>query len=206
MNAYLLTGIAMCLVVLIALAATAYLAVFFNRRAKADLEAALAPLAAEVDGSIDLDEAEVSGTYDGFPVFARMANASEGPGRVFQTDVLDSAGGTAWQYTSNPVSRSAPERTVTFTGAEDVKHSIEPLIDAGARSFLDAESERYRVEYLVEKGFIRLVRAMRTRRDIPEADVFVKQLDMLTGIANANRAYMESGAVSTGSVSKEPER
>lgn len=184
----------MCLVLLIALAATAYLAVFFNRRAKADLEAALAPLASAIDGSIDLDEAQVTGTFEGFPVYARMANASEGPGRVFQTDVVDAAGGEGWQYTSNPVTKSGDPRAVSFSGSKQVETIVGPIIERGASGFLDLDSERFRVEYMPEQGFIRLVRAMRTRRDIPEVDVFTQQLQMLTAVATRNRAYMETHA------------
>ena len=41
MNPYLSFAIAMCAVVIIALAGTAYLSVYFNRRAKGDMERAL---------------------------------------------------------------------------------------------------------------------------------------------------------------------
>lgn len=194
MEAYLLTGLAMCLIIFVALAGTAYLAVYFNRRAKADLQAALDPLAVAVDGEVDLDEAEVTGRWGGYPVYARMANATEGPGRVFQVDVVDAAGGGAWQYTSTP-SRGDDARVVEFTGPAPLRATIEPQIDAGARSVLDPESERFRVEYMVEQGFVRLVRAMRTRRDIPSVDVFERELDMLTQMADANRVFIEGGEV-----------
>lgn len=205
-NPYLVTGLVMCLVVLVALVATAYLAVYFNRRAKADLEAALAPLAERIDGRIDLDEAEVAGNYGGFPVFARMANATEGPGRVFQTDVLDSAGGEGWQLTSNPISKSSTERTVEFAGPDALRSMVEPQVEGAIRSFLDPDTERFRVEYLVEKGFIRLVRAMRTRRDIPNVDVFGQELDMLTAVADVNRSYMESRSAESGASGEEATR
>ena len=51
MNPYLATAIAMCAIVLISLAGTAYLAAMFNRRAKADMRARLDPLAAAIDGT-----------------------------------------------------------------------------------------------------------------------------------------------------------
>jgi hypothetical protein len=190
-NPYILTGLVMCLVLLVALAGTAYLAVFFNRRAKADLEAALSPLAELIDGTINLDEAEVTGSWSGFPVFARMANASEGPGRVFQSDVLDAAGGESWQYTSNPGKNDEP-RKVEFTGSGGVREEVEPAIDNGVKAFLDPGYERHRVEYLPDKGVVRLVRAMRTRRDIPVPDVLRQQLDMLTEVADRNRAWIEA--------------
>ena len=55
----------MCLVILIALFGTGYLAVYFTRRAKADLERLLVPLAASIDGESDIDEAEVKGRFNG---------------------------------------------------------------------------------------------------------------------------------------------
>ena len=191
-NPYIATTLAMCLVLLIALAATAYLAVFFNRRAKADLEEALAPLADVIDGSIHLEEAQITGTFERYPVYARMANASEGPGRVFQTDIVDAAGGEPWQYTSNPVTKSGEPRSVSYTGPDQVEEHVGPIIDRSASDFLNLDTERFRVEYLPEQGFVRLVRAMRTRHDIPETGVFTQQLHMLAAVASENRAFMET--------------
>lgn len=193
-QAYVLTGLAMCLILVVSLVATAYLAVYFNRRAKADLEAALSPLAAAIDGAVNLDEAEVTGAWQSWPVYARMANANEGPGRVFQVDIVDAAGGASWQYTSNPPTSRQPERKVEFSGQDSVRALIEPIIDRDVVAVLDPESERYRVEYLVEQGFVRMTRAMRTRRDIPSVDTFQSVVTLLTRIATANREYMESGA------------
>lgn len=182
----------MCVIMLLALGATAYLAVFFNRRAKADLQAALDPLAAAIDGTVNLDEAEVAGRWEGWPVYARMANASEGPGRVFHVDIVDAAGGEGWQYTSNPVSKSQPTPTVTFAGPAPLRETVEHHIDTHANAFLDPDHERFRVEYMVDQGFVRLIRSMRTRRDIPTVETFTAELAMLAGIANANRAFIES--------------
>lgn len=193
MDAYLLTGLAMCLVLLLSLGGTAYLAVYFNRRAKADLADAYQPLAERLGGTFDLETAEVSGAQNGYPIFARMANAAEGPGRVFQTDVLDSAGGTGWRYTSNPPSKRIPGRTTEFRGSDEIRRTIEPVIDTAVTRFLNPEEERFRVEYLPEQGFIRLVRAMRSRWDIPDVGMLGKQLDMLTDIAGRNRTLIEAG-------------
>ncbi len=192
MDPYLLTGLAMCLVLLLSLGGTAYLAVYFNRRAKADLAAAYVPLAEHVGGTFDLETAEISGTHNGYPVFARMANASEGPGRVFQTDVLDSAGGAGWRYTSNPPSKRQPTRTTDFSGTDEIRRNVEPILDATPSNFLDPEEERFRVEYLPEQGLVRLVRAMRTRRDLPDVGTLGAQLNMLTDIAGRNRDLIET--------------
>lgn len=190
-NPYVLTALAMCLIVLIALVGTAYLAVYFNRRGKADLQAALEPLAETIDGTVNLDEAEVSGKRGRWLVFGRMANASEGPGRVFQVDVVDAVGGSDWQYTSNPPRKEQP-RTVTFGGSEALRASIEPIIDAGIDGIIHPDHERFRVGYSAEKGTIELTRAMRTRRDIPPADTFSREIDMLIEVAEANRAFVEA--------------
>jgi hypothetical protein len=196
MEAYLLTGLAMCLILVVALVATAYLAVYFNRRGKADLESALAPLARAIDGTVDLEDAQVSGRWEGYPVYARMANASEGPGRVFQADVVDSAGGTSWQYTSNPVTTRQQARSVEFSGPEALRSTIEPAIEEGMRAVLEPDHERYRVEYRVEDGIVRLIRAMRTRRDIPDVAILTEELSMLVKVAMANRTFMQAPAAS----------
>ncbi len=65
MNPYLSFSIAMCAVVIIALAGTAYLAAYFNRRSKNDMQAALEPLAQVIDGEIDVEEGLVKGRFDG---------------------------------------------------------------------------------------------------------------------------------------------
>lgn len=202
MNPYVLTGLAMCLVVLISLGATAYLAVFFNRRAKADLEDALKPLAEEIDGSIQLDDAQVTGKCHGYPVYARMANATEGPGRVFQVDVIDSAGGSSWRYTSNPASKSETARTVEFVGDSELRAHVEPDINSGITVILDPEIERFRIEYLADKGLVRFVRSMQTRRNIPGAESFGHQLDLTTAVAMANRNWMETRGDSSAEVGK----
>lgn len=192
MNPYVLTALAMCTVVLIALAGTAYLAVFFNRRAKADLQLALDPLAAVLSGTTDLEIAEVSGSYAGYPAFGRIANATEGPGRVFQVDLLDSAGGEPWTYTSNQHASSGEPPTVVFTGPDEIEAVIEKVIEDHITGILEPERERFRVEYLRDQGFLRMTRSMRTRRDIPDAASFEKQLALLEALALVNRPHMES--------------
>lgn len=190
-NPYVATGLAMCAVIFVALAGTAYLAVFFNRRAKADLQAALDPLANLVNGTVDLENAEVSGSYEGYPVFGRMANASEGPGRVFQVDLLDAAGGATWVYTSNQHASAGEPRTVEFDGPDDLARLVTKVIDDHVDEILEPDRERFRVEYLRDQGFLRLVRSMRTRRDIPDAGIFEKQLVLLRAMAEVNRPYMQ---------------
>jgi hypothetical protein len=180
----------MCVIVLIALVGTAYLAVYFNRRGKADLLAAVEPLAAAIDGSVNLDEAEVAGKRGRWPVYGRMANASEGPGRVFQVDVVDAAGGDDWQYTSNPPRKEQP-RSIEFSGPDALRQLFEPIIESGTAGIVDPDRERFRIVYSAAKGTVQLIRAMQTRRDIPTAETFAREVDLLTRIAETNRAFVE---------------
>lgn len=182
----------MCVVVLVALVGTAYLAVFFNRRAKADLQLALEPLAAVLDGTVDLENAEASGTYAGHQASGRMANASEGPGRVFQVDLLDAAGGVPWAYTSNQHVTSGEPPTIDFSGPDHLSALVSKVIDDHIRTILEPERERFRVEYLRDQGFLRMVRSIRTRRQIPDASTFEHQLALLNAMAEVNRQFMES--------------
>lgn len=192
MNPYVLTALVMCAVVLIALVGTAYLAVFFNRRAKADLQLALDPLSAVLDGTTDLDAAEASGTYAGYQASGRMANASEGPGRVFQVDLLDSSGGVPWVYTSNQHVTSGQPPTIDFTGPDQLKALVSKVIEDHISTILEPERERFRVEYLRDQGFLRMVRSIRTRRQIPDASTFEHQLGLLKAMAEVNRPFMVS--------------
>lgn len=188
MNAYVQFGLAMCVIVLIALFGTAYLAVMFNRRAKADLAAALAPLAELTAGTVDLEEATVSGTYRGHLVFGRMANASEGPGRVFQTDLIDAAGGTSWQWTTTAAKSAAEPPKERWEPKEtSVQELLGPPLRGGIATVLDPRQDRGRVEYDAEAGRLRFVRPMRTRRDIPEVADFQRQLDFLVELGPENR-------------------
>ena len=100
MNPYLATAIAMCVIVLLSLAGTAYLAAVFNRRAKSDLLDRLEPLAAAIDGAADVDEARVEGRFRGQIAIGRVAKAPGGFGRLFHVELVDSAGGVAWEWSS----------------------------------------------------------------------------------------------------------
>lgn len=188
MNPYLAAGLVMCLIALVALAGTAYLAVMFNRRAKKDLTEALTPLAALVEGEIDLEDAVVKGRYSGHIVEGRMANASEGPGRVFRTELVDPAGGSAWQLTMTPPKGGEGQPTPQFDSAdaEMSKKLVFPW-DTALAPIADLQRERLRVDYDPAPGRLRLIRSMRTRRDIPPADSFQRQLDLLVALGPVNR-------------------
>jgi hypothetical protein len=178
----------MCLVVVISIAATAYLAVFFNRRAKADLKAALEPLAEVINGEVDLEDAEVIGTFEGEHVKARMANASEGPGRVWQTELLDAAGGTGWVYTSSlPRSVDTEPRIEFESRTADILDQIAALRPDQVTYVANPRHERFRLEYNPESGFIRFIVPMQNRRDIPDAEKLKQQLAYLVRLGPENR-------------------
>ena len=189
MNPYVATALAMCVIVAIAVAATAYLAVVFNRRAKDDLVAALTPLAEAIGGKVNLDEATVTGRHAGHLVFGRVANGPGGMGRLFHTEVIDAAGGTTWEWSSLP-SRDTPDAPKrTFASADpDLDGRLGVDWEAAAAVAVpDAARERFGFEYDPASGHVRLSRAMRTRRDVPDAPTFVRQLNTLTALAQANR-------------------
>jgi hypothetical protein len=182
----------MCLVVVVSIAATAYLAVYFNRRAKADLRAALDPLAALIEGETDLEEAEVAGIFRKQHVKARMANASEGPGRVWQAELLDAAGGAAWMYTSSlPRSEDANPRIEFESPVAGMQEQIPALAPDAVTGIANPRHERFRLEYNPESGFLRFVVPMQNRRDIPDAAKLERQLTYLLRLGDENRLAQE---------------
>jgi hypothetical protein len=187
-NVYVQFSLAMCAIVLISLVATAYLAASFNRRAKADLAAALGPLAELIDGEVSIEDAEVRGRYAGHLAFGRMANAAEGPGRVFQAELIDPAGGAGWRFTSDPARRTG-ERPRHRLDTDDpiLANRLSPDWNALARSAIDPIADRYRLEYDSGAGLLRFSRPMRTRRDIPAPTEFRAQLDLLVSMGPINR-------------------
>ncbi len=188
MNPYISFSIAMCLIVLLSLGVTAYLAVMFNRRAKIDLGEALAPLAELAEGEVDLEEAAVQGRYAGHLVEGRVARAGDGPGRVFQTSIVDAAGGTAWERTSTAIKQGEEPPRVSFSSADS---NLEPALavvwDQMMEPVLQPGADRYCVDYDPASGRLRFQRPMRTRRDIPSQEAFRRQLDFLVALGPINR-------------------
>lgn len=186
MNSYLAVSLAMCVIVVLSLAATAYLAAVFNRRAKADLAARLGPLAVAIGGEADLDEALVRGRRGGHLVFGRVANGQGGIGRLFHVEVVDSAGGDGWEWSSLPV-KGAAAPTRRFEGGEELERRLGLDWVALSAVVPGAAGERYGFLYDPGAGMLRLTRAMRTRLDIPDPPTFLAQLDALIRIGQANR-------------------
>lgn len=182
----------MCLIVLVSIVGTAYLAVFFNRRAKADLAAALTPLADLIEGEVDLENAEVIGRYREEHVKARMANATEGPGRVWQADVLDAAGGIGWVYTSSLPRGEDPSPRIEFASSRpDLQSQLTLLTSDQVTAIADPTHERFRLEYSPDSGFVRFIVPMVNRRDIPDAGKLRRQFDYLVRLGDENRALQE---------------
>ncbi|HLL50095.1 MAG TPA: hypothetical protein VK356_05450 [Thermomicrobiales bacterium] len=188
MNPYLATAIAMCLIVLLSLAGTAYLAAVFNRRAKSDLLARLEPLAAAIDGAADVEDARVEGRFRGQIAIGRVANAPGGFGRLFHVELVDSAGGVPWEWSSLP-DKKGPGLTRTFEGDPDVKERLLSGIDFEEVATIvpDDRAQRFGFLYDPAAGMIRLTREMRTRLDIPDAETFTRQLETLQRVGEVNR-------------------
>lgn len=186
MNPYLAATVAMCVIVVLSLAGTAYLAAHFNRRAKVDLAARLNPLAEAIGGETDLDEARVSGRYAGQLVFGRVGSAPGGFGRLFHVEVVDAAGGEGWEWSSLPA-KDAPAPTRAFDGGPDLERRLG--VDWAALTEVVPEAARQRFGFLYDPtaGMVRLSRAMRTRLDIPDPAVFLRQLEALVRLGDANR-------------------
>lgn len=191
MNPYLQFGIAMCVLVGLSLAGTAWLAAHFNRKAKADLRERLAPLAAAVGGEADVDAATVSGRWDGALAFGRVANAPGGFGRLFHAELVDAAGGSRWEWSNLP-DKKRPEPRRTFEGEAALEQRLGLDWDALAAVVPDAKRQRWGWIYDPDAGMVRLSREMRTRLDIPSAEQFAAQLQTLAVIGAANRRAQEA--------------
>lgn len=186
MNPYLATAIAMCVIVLLSLAGTAYLAYVFNRRAKSDLQERLAPLAAAIEGAVDVDDARVEGRYQGQIAIGRMANAPGGFGRLFHVELVDSVGGEGWEWSSLP-QKKLPDPVRAFAGDPALRERLGIDFEAEAAIVPEDRTQRFGFLYDPAAGMMRLTREMRTRIDIPDAETFLQQLETLRRLGEANR-------------------
>ncbi len=196
MDPYLAFGLAMCAIVLFSLAGTAYLAAMFNRRAKADLRERLTPLAEVIDGEADIEEASVSGRYNGQLAYGRMVSAQGGMGRLFNVEIVDSAGGNRWEWSSLP-EKNVPEPVRTFEGGAELEQRLGADWPALATVVPDDKKQRFGFIYDPEAGMVRLSRSMDGRNDIPDPDTFTRQLDTLIELGVANRAAQASSSPTT---------
>lgn len=188
MNPYVSVSLAMCVIVILALTATAYMAVFFNRRAKADLEAALVPLATAIDGAANVEDAVVNGRVAGHLAEGRVAQLAGGMGRVFHASVIDGAGGARWIWTVSRAKEPGDLDSYDFEGPPgELKGRLLPAVESLARE-RSVAGAWLKVEYDPAPGHVRLTRPMRTRRDLPDAEAFRTYLERLVAIADENRA------------------
>lgn len=197
MDPYLAFGLAMCVIVLISLGGTAYLAAMFNRRAKADLRERLEPLAAIIDGEVNLDEASVAGRHRGQLAYARIVSAQGGMGRLFNVEIVDSAGGAPWEWSSLP-EKNAPQPVRTFEGDPGLERRLGADWPALAAVVPDDTKQRFGFLYDPGAGMVRLSRSMTGRNDIPDPATFTRQLDALIELGIANRAAQAAPASAVG--------
>lgn len=197
MNPYLAAGLAMCAVLFISLALTAYMAVYFNRRSKADLEAALRPLADLLDeGTLDLEAATVQGRFDRRLVIAKVTTAEGGPVRVFRTDLVDAAGGVKWLLVSLPPKKGQVDRLEEFESTDSALRQRLALPEkAELADRVDAGKEWLQLEYDPDGGVVRLTKPMDTRKDIPGVELFRSTLELLATVAVRNREVQYAGSM-----------
>jgi len=204
-NPYLATGLVMCAVLFVALALTAYMAVYFNRRSKADLEAALKPLGAFLDdGELDLDDATVTGRFNRRLVIAKVTTAEGGPVRVFRIDVVDPAGGAKWLLVSLPPRKGLTERTEELESADSgIRAQLELSSKADLARQVGATTDWFQLEYDPDGGHVRLTKPMNSRKEIPGVADFELTLSLLGGIAQRNRIVQERKVTSPETLTSE---
>ena len=196
MSPYLIFGLAMLGIVIFALVVTGNLAATFNERAKRDMRAALEPLAEQLDGTVDIERAEVSGRYHGQITSGQVVPGPGGMGRLFQTTYVEPAGGGEWKaIVRRPKTEGEPwERTIE--GA----HSDNTVFVDRIYGMLDALLPFpgwFELKYEPAAGSLTLTRAMQSRRDVPSPERFAIYLETLERVAAENRAVQGEALAAT---------
>lgn len=184
----------MCLVIFIALFGTGYLAVYFTRRAKADLQRLLVPLAERIGGEADIEDAHVQGKWNRTIAQGRMASAAAGTVRLWQSDLIDAAAGAGWNYVysrPNPKKKNPDAEIDIVTESAPIRAWLETwTLDDLAPIRPDA-TDWVQVEYSPDAGYVRIARPMHGRNDIPAPEAFAADLEFAEEIGNRNRALQE---------------
>ena len=187
MNTYVVFGLVMLLIVVVSLVASGMLAASFNERAKADLERALAPLAEQIDGTVDLESASVKGRYLGHITTGAMISAPGGMGRQFEVKLVDGAGGEPWAHlTTRPKDDIGPIEH-RFDGSRELDPTLTAAISEPMEKLLPFPGW-FQLRYDPTSGELRLSRTMQSRKDIPAPERFAVYLDTIYRAASANRA------------------
>ena len=107
-------------------------------------------------------------------------------GRLFQTTMIEPAGGENWSAVVRRPRDEAEKWERTFEGSGALESSLSGYIHLRLDDLLPFPGW-FEIGYDPTAGSLRLSRAMQSRRDIPTAERFAKYLDTLDGIAAANR-------------------
>ena len=185
----------MCMVILIALVGTGYLAVYFTRRAKADVARLLTPLAEFIDGVADVEEAQVEGKWNGTLAQGRMASAAAGTVRLWQTDVIDAAAGEGWNYVysrPNPKKKPTDLDVEIVTGSQPIRDWLQTWTVDDLAPIRPNETDWVQVEYSPAAAYIRIARPMHGRNDIPTPDLFAQDLAFAESVGSRNRILQQT--------------
>ena len=196
MSPYLICGLAMLGIVIFSLVVTGNLAARFNERAKDDLRTALEPLAEQLDGTLDLDEAKVEGRYHGQITTGKVVSGAGGMGRLFEATFVEPAGGDSWRALVRRPKADGEEWERSFDGPQALASDVRPeafrLLDA-----LLPFPGWFELRYDPQAGALTLTRAMQSRRDVPVPERFALYLETLEEAAEINRSAQTEGAAPT---------
>ena len=124
----------------------------------------------------------------------RVATAPGGFGRLFHVELVDSAGGAAWEWSSLP-EKTLPEPVRRFEGDPALLTRLGIDFPAEATAVVpDDQKQRFGFLYDPAAGMVRLTREMRTRLDLPDPETFSRQLATLYRLGEANRRAQSTPA------------
>ena len=193
MNTYVIFGLVMLAIVVVSLFASGMLAASFNERAKADLGRALAPLAEQIDGTVDIESATIAGRYRGHITSGAMISAPGGMGRQFEVKLVDGAGGQAWTHLATRPKDDVGPIEHRFDGSRALDDSLSPRLRSPMEQLLPFPGW-FQLRYDPASGEMRLSRTMQSRKDIPTPERFALYLETIHGAAAANRAVQAPDA------------